>query len=83
MLDNHAPIVAALGKGQLKILKDKNSSEIYNIEGGFVEMNSNKIGTLHFNLISVGICCFSEAITYSLLLLKGLACFTRIGIKIP
>ena len=23
LLDNHAPIVAALGKGQLKILKDK------------------------------------------------------------
>ena len=36
LLDNHAPIVAALGKGQLKILKD------YNIEGGFVEMNTNK-----------------------------------------
>jgi F-type H+-transporting ATPase subunit epsilon len=42
LLDNHAPIVAALGKGQLKILKDKNTSEIYQIEGGFVEMNSNK-----------------------------------------
>jgi F-type H+-transporting ATPase subunit epsilon len=43
LLDNHAPIVAALGKGQLKILKDKtNSQEIYQIEGGFVEMNSNK-----------------------------------------
>jgi F-type H+-transporting ATPase subunit epsilon len=34
--------VAALGKGQLKILKDKNTQEIYNIEGGFVEMNTNK-----------------------------------------
>jgi len=42
LLQNHAPIVAALGKGQVKILKDKNSHEIYNIEGGFVEMNSNK-----------------------------------------
>lgn len=42
LLQNHAPIVAALGKGQLKILKDKNSYEIYQIEGGFVEMNSNK-----------------------------------------
>ena len=42
LLDNHAPSVAALGKGQLKILKDKNTQEIYNIEGGFVEMNTNK-----------------------------------------
>ena len=42
LLDNHAPIVAALGKGQLKILKDKSNQEVYNIEGGFVEMNNNK-----------------------------------------
>ncbi|MBK7587817.1 MAG: ATP synthase F1 subunit epsilon [Bacteroidetes bacterium] len=42
LLDNHAPIVAALGKGQLKILKDKTTQEVYNIEGGFVEMNNNK-----------------------------------------
>jgi F-type H+-transporting ATPase subunit epsilon len=35
--------VAALGKGQLKILKDKgNNQEIYSIEGGFVEMSRNK-----------------------------------------
>lgn len=42
LLDNHAPIVAALGKGQLKIIKDKNNQEVYEIEGGFVEMNNNK-----------------------------------------
>ncbi|MBL7755497.1 MAG: ATP synthase F1 subunit epsilon [Bacteroidota bacterium] len=43
LLDNHAPIVAALGKGQMKILKDKsNNQEVYNIEGGFVEMSRNK-----------------------------------------
>jgi F-type H+-transporting ATPase subunit epsilon len=42
LLDNHAPIVAALGKGQLKILRDKTNTEVYSIEGGFVEMNSNK-----------------------------------------
>lgn len=42
LLDNHAPIVAALGKGQLKILKDKSAQEVYTIEGGFVEMNNNK-----------------------------------------
>ncbi|MGI9192175.1 MAG: ATP synthase F1 subunit epsilon [Chitinophagaceae bacterium] len=42
LLDNHAPIVAALGKGQLKILKDKSAQEVYTIDGGFVEMNNNK-----------------------------------------
>jgi F-type H+-transporting ATPase subunit epsilon len=43
LLDNHAPIVAALGKGNLKVLKDKNNdSEIYSIDGGFIEMSNNK-----------------------------------------
>lgn len=42
ILDKHAPMVAALGAGDMKILKDKNTSELYSIEGGFLEMNSNK-----------------------------------------
>jgi F-type H+-transporting ATPase subunit epsilon len=43
LLDNHAPIVAALAKGNLKVLKDKSGKEveIYNISGGFVEMSNN------------------------------------------
>ncbi len=44
LLDNHAPIVAALGIGNMKILKDKSGSQIeeYTITGGFVEMSNNK-----------------------------------------
>ena len=42
LLDQHAPMVAALGKGQMKILKDKTNTEVYLIEGGFVEMNQNR-----------------------------------------
>ncbi len=42
LLDQHAPIVAALGKGTMKILKDKSNAEVYKIDGGFVEMNNNK-----------------------------------------
>ncbi len=42
LLDQHAPIVAALGKGTMKILKDKSNVEVYKIDGGFVEMNNNK-----------------------------------------
>lgn len=42
MLENHAPMIAALGKGKMKVLKDKNnSSETYEISGGFVEMLNN------------------------------------------
>jgi len=42
LLDNHAPILSALGKGQIKILKAKsNTTEIFQIESGFVEMSKN------------------------------------------
>jgi len=42
ILDKHAPMVAALGEGEMKILTDKTSSESYDIQGGFLEMNNNK-----------------------------------------
>lgn len=48
ILDNHAPIIAALGKGKMKIVKDKNynNNDIYEISGGFVEMLNNKASVL-------------------------------------
>ncbi|MBG9376274.1 ATP synthase F1 subunit epsilon [Panacibacter sp. DH6] len=46
VLDKHAPLVSALGKGKLKILKDKSSSESYMIQGGFVEVSNNKATVL-------------------------------------
>jgi F-type H+-transporting ATPase subunit epsilon len=47
ILDKHAPLVSALGKGTLKILKDKNKgSESYTIQSGFVEVLNNKVTVL-------------------------------------
>jgi F-type H+-transporting ATPase subunit epsilon len=46
VLDKHAPLIAALGKGRMKVLKDKTQSEFYNIEGGFVEVYRNKATVL-------------------------------------
>ena len=46
VLDKHAPIVSALKAGKLKILKDKNASSQYNIQGGFVEVLDNKASVL-------------------------------------
>ena len=46
VLDKHAPIVSALKTGKLKILKDKNASAVYTIEGGFVEVLNNKVTVL-------------------------------------
>ncbi len=42
VLDKHAPLVSALGKGNLKVLKTKSQSENFQIQGGFVEVMNNK-----------------------------------------
>ncbi|MBZ0098683.1 MAG: ATP synthase F1 subunit epsilon [Taibaiella sp.] len=46
ILENHAPIIATLGKGKMKILKDKNTTELFEISGGFVEVLNNKASVL-------------------------------------
>jgi F-type H+-transporting ATPase subunit epsilon len=46
VLEKHAPIVSALKSGTLKILKDKNISTLYTIQGGFVEVLNNKATVL-------------------------------------
>lgn len=46
VLDRHAPMVCALGKGNLKILKAKNDTESYSIQSGFVEVLNNKVTVL-------------------------------------
>ena len=46
ILDRHAPLVSALKKGNLKILKGKNSFENYTIQSGFVEVINNKVTVL-------------------------------------
>ncbi len=48
ILDKHAPMIAALGKGKMKILKDKSNhnNDVFEITGGFVEMLNNKASVL-------------------------------------
>ena len=46
VLDKHAPMVSALGKGILKVLKDKNASVSFTISGGFVEILNNRATVL-------------------------------------
>ncbi|RAJ10826.1 F-type H+-transporting ATPase subunit epsilon [Chitinophaga skermanii] len=46
ILDKHAPLIAALGTGSMKVLKDKNSADNYTISGGFVEVLNNKATVL-------------------------------------
>ena len=46
VLDKHAPLVAALGKGNIKVFKSKTDITNYNIESGFVEVLNNKTTVL-------------------------------------
>lgn len=46
VLNHHAPLVSALGKGNMKILKTKTSFENYTINSGFVEVLNNKVSVL-------------------------------------
>ena len=46
VLDRHAPLVAALGKGTIKVLKTKTEFIHYKIESGFVEVLNNKTTVL-------------------------------------
>lgn len=48
ILDKHAPLVSALGKGNVKILLSsaKNNDKNYTINTGFVEMVNNKATVL-------------------------------------
>jgi F-type H+-transporting ATPase subunit epsilon len=47
VLERHAPLVAALKAGRLKILKDKqNHLAFFNIESGFVEVIHNTVTVL-------------------------------------
>ncbi len=41
VLNKHAPLVSALKAGTLKILKDKNTTVLYTIQSGFVEVLNN------------------------------------------
>ena len=46
VLDKHAPLVSALGVGQVKVLKKGEASETYAIQGGFVEVINNQATVL-------------------------------------
>ena len=46
VLDKHAPLVSALTKGKLKVLRERNLFENFSIQGGFVEVFNNKVTVL-------------------------------------
>ena len=43
ILNNHAPIVSALGVGKMTVVDADSQTQEYTISGGVVEMNDNKV----------------------------------------
>ncbi len=42
VMENHAPIISSLDKGELKISPKDGQDIFYQIEGGVIEVNNNK-----------------------------------------
>ena len=43
VMNNHAAIVAVLKKGKIRLVDANNQTTFYEVNGGVVEMNKNKI----------------------------------------
>ena len=43
ILNNHAPIISTLGKGEIRVITTDKNTEKFEINGGVIEMQNNKI----------------------------------------
>jgi F-type H+-transporting ATPase subunit epsilon len=43
VLNNHAPMIAALKKGKVKVITDKKDTLFFEVKGGVVEVLKNRI----------------------------------------
>ena len=43
ILNNHAPIISTLTAGQVRIINKNNEKKLFDINGGVIEMQNNKI----------------------------------------
>jgi len=43
ILNNHASIISTLGKGEIRVVTDKKEEQKFNVNGGVIEMQNNKI----------------------------------------
>ena len=46
VLNNHAPIVSALGEGQVRLIQENGEKISFGIEKGFIEVLKNKVALL-------------------------------------
>ena len=43
ILNNHAPIISTLTAGQVRVINNSDQKEMFDINGGVIEMQNNKI----------------------------------------
>ena len=43
ILNNHAPVISTLDKGIIRVIDNNNKTEKFEITGGVIEMQNNKI----------------------------------------
>ena len=43
ILNNHAPIISTLSKGKIRVITSEKETEQFDINGGVIEMQNNKI----------------------------------------
>jgi F-type H+-transporting ATPase subunit epsilon len=43
ILNNHAPIISSLTKGKVRVIDSNNNTQHYDINGGVIEMQNNKV----------------------------------------
>ena len=43
VLNNHAPIISTLERGEIRVITSDNTTENFTINGGVIEMQKNKI----------------------------------------
>ncbi len=46
VMENHAPIVSTLTKGEIKVISDQGNETFYTITGGIIEVLKNKVSVL-------------------------------------
>ena len=46
ILNHHAPLVSILGKGELKLIDNKDKEQLIPINGGVIEVNNNVVKIL-------------------------------------
>lgn len=51
MMNNHAPIVSSLANGEIKVIPVSGEEIFFNITGGIVELNNNKVSILVESLV--------------------------------